>query len=84
MASNTPVVINAAGEVGEYNVRIERPMAMPIGVTTANAMPMKYGRSDFFGNESVAILAPRPIPSKVSAVSKVDETEDTMKYYRGQ
>jgi hypothetical protein len=64
--SNTPVVINAAGEVGEYNVRIERPVAIPIGVAVAKVTPIIYGRMDLEGKEIVAIRAPSPIPSKVS------------------
>jgi hypothetical protein len=39
--SKTPVVINAAGDVGEYNVRMHSPIAIPIGVTTANVRPIK-------------------------------------------
>ena len=66
MESNTPVVINDAVDVDEYNVRIESPIAIPMGVTTANVNPIKYGRMDFLGNERVAIRAPNPIPSKVS------------------
>ena len=36
-----PVVTNAIGELGEYNVRIESPIAIPMGVTTANVRPIK-------------------------------------------
>ena len=39
--SKTPVVIKADTEVGEYNLRMDKPMAIPIGVTTAKVRPMR-------------------------------------------
>lgn len=62
-------MINATGELGEYNVLIERPIAIPMGVTTAKVRPIKYGRIDFRGKYKVAIRAPNPIPSNVSIVN---------------
>ena len=77
-------MINATGELGEYNVRIDKPIAIPIGVTTAKARPIKYGRIDFLGKYKVAIRAPKPMPSKVSIVIEIIRVKSTVKHDCGE